>query len=62
MQKIGFILFLLGAGGMDSPNMAVPAVMAISGLGIIAATAGKEAMRNRAKEEHYRNNVENKAA
>lgn len=38
MQKVGFILFLLGAGGMDNPNMAVPAVMVLSGLVILAVS------------------------
>ena len=38
MQKVGFILFMLGAGGMDNPNMAVPAVMVLSGLGILAVS------------------------
>lgn len=42
MQKIGFVLFLLGAGGMDSPNMAVPAVMVLSGLSILAVSAWRE--------------------
>ena len=41
MQKVGFILFLLGAGGMDSPG-AVPAVMLLSGLGILAVSAWRE--------------------
>ena len=42
MQKVGFVLFLLGAGGMDSSNMAVPAIMAFCGLGIIGITAWRE--------------------
>ena len=41
MQYIGYLMFLLGAGGMDSPG-AVPAVMVLSGLGIIAVTAWRE--------------------
>lgn len=41
VQKVGFVLFMLGAGGMDSPS-AVPAVMALSGLGILAVSAWKE--------------------
>lgn len=42
MQKLGFILFLLGAGGMDSPNMAVPAVMVLVGLAMVGISALKE--------------------
>lgn len=42
VQKVGFLLFLLGAGGMDSPNMAVPAVMVLSGLSILAVSAWRE--------------------
>ena len=42
MQKVGFILFLLGAAGMDSPNMEVPAVMVLGGLTLLAVTAWKE--------------------
>lgn len=42
MQKIGFILFLLGAGGMDSSNMTVPAVMVLGGLGILTISAWRE--------------------
>lgn len=32
---IGFILLMLGAGGMDSHSMAVPAVMAMTGMGML---------------------------
>lgn len=42
MQKVGFILFMLGVGGMDSPNMSVPVVMVLSGLGILAVSAWRE--------------------
>ena len=31
---IGFIFFILGAGGMDSYSMAVPAGMAMTGMGM----------------------------
>ena len=41
VQKVGFVLFMLGAGGMDSPG-AVPTVMVLSGLGIVAVSAWKE--------------------
>ena len=36
---IGFLMFLLGAGGMDSPNQIVPAVMVLLGLAILAISA-----------------------
>lgn len=39
---IGFILLLLGAGGMDSQNQIVPAAMILVGLAILAITAIKE--------------------
>lgn len=42
VQKVGYLLFLLGAGGMDSSNMAVPAIMAFCVLGIIGITAWRE--------------------
>ena len=42
MDKIGFILLLLGAGGMDSPNMAVPSVMVLVGLALLAISAWRE--------------------
>lgn len=32
---IGFILFILGAGGMDSYSMVVPGVMAMTGMGML---------------------------
>ena len=38
MQKVAYLLFVIGAAGMDSPNMAVPAVMVLSGLGILAVS------------------------
>lgn len=36
---IGFILLMLGAGGMDSHSMAVPAVMSLLGMGLLLWTA-----------------------
>lgn len=42
---IGFVLFLLGAAGMDSPNVIVPALMAFTGLAIIALSAFRERRR-----------------
>ena len=36
MQTIGFMLVLIGAGGMDSPNMVVPAVMVMAGLAMVS--------------------------
>lgn len=56
MQKVGFVLFLLGAGGMDSSNMAVPAVMLLSGLGILAVTAWRE----RRKEQYGKTSINGK--
>ena len=42
MSKLGFLLFIIGAAGMDSPNVVVPAIMVLSGLVIIGITAIKE--------------------
>lgn len=42
MQKIAYLLFLLGAAGMDSPDVTVPAVMVLSGLTILSITAWRE--------------------
>ena len=42
MDKLGFLLFILGAAGMDSPNRLVPAIMVLVGLAIVGITALKE--------------------
>ena len=42
MGYIGFLLFLLGAGGMDSPNRLVPAIMVLVGLALVGIEAIKE--------------------
>ena len=42
MSYMGFLLFILGAAGMDSPNRIVPAIMVLVGLAIIGITALKE--------------------
>ena len=42
MDKLGFLLFIIGAAGMDSPNITVPVVMVLGGLGIMGITALKE--------------------
>lgn len=47
---IGFILLMLGAGGMDSHSMAVPAVMAVLGMALlswIAKESGLFEQKNR---------------
>ena len=36
---IGFLMFLLGAGGMDSPNRTVPVIMIIVGLAFVGISA-----------------------
>lgn len=37
IETIGFVLFIiLGAGGMDSHSMAVPAVMAVLGMALFS--------------------------
>ena len=42
MGYLGFVLLLLGAGGMDSQNQIVPSVMFLLGLAIISVVAYKE--------------------
>ena len=42
MQKVAYLLFVIGAAGMDSNDVTVPAVMVLSGLGIVAVSAWKE--------------------
>ena len=42
MSYIGFLLFLLGAGGMDSPNRTVPVIMVLVGLALVVITSIKE--------------------
>lgn len=54
MDKVGFLLFLLGAGGMDSPDVTVPAVMVVGGLAIIGLSAIKEAFHPKADQSHVK--------
>ena len=42
MQKLGILLMVLGAAGMDSPNLIVPSIMVLVGLAIIKITTLKE--------------------
>ena len=42
ISKMGFLLFIIGAAGMDNHNLTVPVIMVLSGLAIMAATAIKE--------------------
>lgn len=42
ISYIGFILFLLGAGGMDSPSIVAPAIMFLIGFALIAISAAAE--------------------
>lgn len=46
---IGFILLFLGAGGMDSHSMAVPAIMTLSGLGLLYWFAWESGIFNEQK-------------
>lgn len=41
-NKVGFLLFLIGAAGMDSQNQTIPAVMVAIGLVILITAALKE--------------------
>ena len=42
ISKIGFLLFIIGAAGMDTPNITVPVIMIAIGLGILVASSLKE--------------------
>ncbi len=62
MQKVGYLLFILGAAGVDSPNVAVPAVMVLSGLGILTVSAWRERSKGQydkagIKSQRYSRNV-----
>lgn len=48
---IGFLLFMVGAGGMDSQNLIIPAVMAIGGL-LMIWLESKKTVRRRPKHSH----------
>lgn len=48
---IGFLLLMIGAGGMDSPNLLIPAVMAIGGLFMLWLES-KKTVRRRPKHSH----------
>ena len=50
MDKIGYLLLMIGCAGMDSSNRTVPAIMVLSGLVIIGITAIKENGRENASE------------
>ena len=39
IQKMGFLLFMIGSAGMDSQNVTVPTTMVLMGLSIIGVTA-----------------------
>ena len=54
MDKIGFVLFLLGAAGMDSPDVTVPAVMVVGGLAITGLSAIKEAFHPKADQSNVK--------
>ena len=42
MDKIGYVLLMLGCAGIESENMMVPAAMAVIGLAIIGISVLKE--------------------
>lgn len=45
MDKLGFLLLVIGSAGMDNPDRIVPAIMVLSGLVIIAVSAFRERRR-----------------
>lgn len=46
---IGFILLILGAGGMDSYSMVIPAIMALAGMGMLYWSAWESGIFNEQK-------------
>lgn len=52
MDKLGFLLFMIGGAGMDSPDRKIPTIMIIAGLSIIALSALAE--RRKQYEISYR--------
>lgn len=47
--SIGFVLFLLGAGGMDSSTMVVPGIMVLTGMGMLFWSAWEAGIYNEQK-------------
>lgn len=52
MKYIGFLLLLIGAAGMDTPNMIVSAAMVSVGLIILLIESKKETVHRRPKQKH----------
>ena len=52
LSKLGFLLFILGGAGMDSPDRTVAAIMVLAGLSLIALSALAE--RRKQYEISYR--------
>jgi hypothetical protein len=46
---IGFIMLMIGAGGMDSYSIAVPAAMAMAGMGMLYWSAWESGIFNEQK-------------
>lgn len=42
MDKLGFVLLMIGCAGIESENMIIPAVMVLTGLAFIGITLLKE--------------------
>ena len=42
MDKLGFLLLIIGCAGIESENMIIPAVMVLSGLAFIGISLLKE--------------------
>ena len=56
MQYIGYLMFVIGAAGVDSSNVAVPVVMVLSGLAILEVSVWKE----RRKEQYGKTSINGK--
>ena len=42
MDKLGFLLLMIGCAGIESENMMIPAIMVLLGLALIVITVIKE--------------------
>lgn len=58
IQKIGFVLFLIGGAGMDSPDRTIPVMMVLTGLLILTISAIKEMRSNMEYRVEYENVAE----
>lgn len=55
MDKVGFLLFLLGAAGMDSPDRTIATIMGIAGIIILKlSTINEKAFHQKADQSNVK--------